>query len=107
MFDVKSLFTYAPLDHTIVIILKRVYEKHDVSTDTGRKQMKELPKNIPFKFDSNTYQQRDNVAMGSPLGPVLAGIAMVVPEKCVAPKLKDLLCFWKRYVYGTLTLRKK
>ena len=33
--------------------------------------MKELillyTRNIPFKFDGNTYQQKDNLVMGSPL----------------------------------------
>ena len=31
-------------------------------------------KNVLFTFNNETYQQRDGVAMGSLLGPVLAGI---------------------------------
>ena len=37
-FDVKCLFT----NKTIDIILKRIYDKHEITTHTGRKEMKEL-----------------------------------------------------------------
>ena len=32
-FDVKSLFANVPLDQTIQLVLKRIYEKHEVSTN--------------------------------------------------------------------------
>ena len=38
-------------------------------------------KNIHFTFDNEIYKQTDGVAMGSPLGSVLAGIIMVELEK--------------------------
>ena len=41
-FDAKSLFTCMPLDYTIDVILKRIYEKHEILTNIGRKQLKEL-----------------------------------------------------------------
>ena len=44
-FDVKSLFT-------IDIILKRIYDKHEITTNIGRKEIKDLitlcTKNVPF-----------------------------------------------------------
>ena len=36
--------------------------------------------------------------MGSPLGPILAGIFMVELEITIVPALHNLLCKWKRYV---------
>ena len=30
--------------------------------------------NVPFQFDNEVYVQQDGVAMGSPLGPLLADI---------------------------------
>ena len=33
--------------------------------------------NVRFTFNNEIYQQSDGIAMGSPLGPVLAGIIMV------------------------------
>ena len=34
-------------------------------------------KNVHFTFNNKIYQQCDFVAMGSPLGPVVAGLFMV------------------------------
>ena len=96
-FDVKSLFTNVPLDRTIDIILKRIYDKHEITTNIGRKEMKDLitlcTKNVLFTFNNEIYQQRDCVAMGSPLGQVLAGIIVVELENCIVPKLNSHLHF--------------
>ena len=45
--------------------------------------------------------------MGSPLGPVLAGIFMVELETTIVPTLTEYLLFWKRYVDDTLCFVKK
>ena len=44
--------------------------------------------------------------MGSPLGPVLAGIFMVQLERSLVPTLKDQLSFSKWYVDNTITFFK-
>ena len=41
-FDVKSLFTSVPLEHTIDIIIKRIYEKHEITTVFTKPEMKKL-----------------------------------------------------------------
>ena len=109
--NVKSLFTNVPLDRTIDIILNRIYNKHEIKTNIGRKEMKDLTtiytKNVPFTFYNDIYQQRDGVEMGSLLGPVLAGIIMVELENSIVPKLNSHLRFWKRYVDDTLTIVKE
>ena len=61
-------------------------------------------KNVLFTFNNEIYQQRDCVAMGSPLGQVLAGIIVVELENCIVPKLNSHLHFWKSYVDDTLTI---
>ena len=70
-FDVKSLFTNVPLNRTIDIILKRIYEKNEIVTSITKNEMKEMlilcTKNVHFTFESRTYVQTDGVAMGSPL----------------------------------------
>ena len=53
------------------------------------------------------YQHRDSVAMGYPLGSILAGIIMVELENSIVPKLNSHLRFWKRYVDDTLTIVKE
>ena len=41
-FDVKSLFNNTPLDPTFQLVLKRIDEKHEVSTNITKQEMKEL-----------------------------------------------------------------
>ena len=41
-FYVKSLFTNLPLDQIIQLILKRIYEKHEISTNITKQEMKEM-----------------------------------------------------------------
>ena len=45
--------------------------------------------------------QTDGVAIGSPLGPILAGIFMVKLETTIVPTLDKILLKWKRYVDDT------
>ena len=47
-------------------------------------------KNVHFTFDNQVYQQNDGVAMGSPLGPVLAGIFMIELETLIIPTLGNM-----------------
>ena len=52
-------------------------------------------------FNDEIYIQNDGVAMGSPLGPLLANTFMTSLEEEVIPKLAPYLCNWKRYVDDT------
>ena len=77
-YDVKSLFTNVPLQKTIDIILKRIYENKEINTSISKKDMKDMlilcTKSVHFSMNGDIYLQIDGVAMGPPLGPVLAGI---------------------------------
>ena len=110
-FDVTSLFTNVPLEFTIDVILRKVYDEKLVDVKIPRKEMKELlllcTKSVHFTFNGDIYQQLDGVAMGSPLGPVIAGIFMVELENTLIPTLVDKLLFWRRYVDDTLCFVKK
>ena len=59
-------------------------------------------KNAHFTLNSKTYVQVDGVAMGSPLGPVLANIFMVELEQNIIPTLSKDISLWKRYVDDTI-----
>ena len=76
--DVKSLFPNVSLDRTIQLVLRIVYEKHEVSTNINKQEMKEIlilcTKDVHFTFNEEVYKQTDGVAMKSSLGPVLADI---------------------------------
>ena len=58
--------------------------------------------NVYFTFECRTYVQTDGVAMGSPLGPVLADIFMIELENWLLPNLVKYIIFWKQYVDDTI-----
>ena len=105
-FDVKSLFTNVPRDRLTDIVLRRIYDKHELQTSITRSEMKELlilcTKNVHFTFDNVIKVQKDGVAMGSPLGPVLSDIFMIELETSLLPELTYYIRFWKRYVDDTI-----
>ena len=80
-FDVKPLFTNVPLEYTIGLVLERIYNKGELVTNITRSEMKErlllCTKNVHFNYNHDIYIQRDGVAMGPPLDPVLAVIFIV------------------------------
>ena len=106
-FDVVSLFTSVPLDYTINLILDKIYREKLVKTKISRDEMKNLletcTKEMHFSFNGEIYRQVDGVAMGSPLGPVIANIFMVELEKTLVPQLEGTVGLWYRYVDDTFT----
>ena len=101
-FDVVSLFTSVPLDYTINVILDKVYKDKRINTKFSRDEMHALldlcTKKMHFSFNGKIYKQTNGVAMGSPLGPVIANIFMVHLEEMLIPGLSDRLSSWYRYV---------
>lgn len=110
-FDVVSLFTSVPLEFTIELILNKIYNEKLIATKLKRADMKTLlelcTKDMHFAFDEKIYRQVDGVAMGSPLGPVIANIFMVELEKRLIPTMGDKISLWFRYVDDTFTFIKK
>ena len=100
------MFTNVPIDATIHIINRRIYEFNESVTRITKNEMRELillcTKNVHFTFNGETFTQTDEVAMGSPLAPILAGIFMVELERNLIPILKDHLSYWRRYVDDTI-----
>ena len=110
-FDVSNLFTNVPLEFTIDLVLKKVYNKKMVKTKLKRNELRELlmmcTKELHFVFNGKTYKQKDRVCLGSPLVPLLANVFMVHLEETIAPKLQTSMPTWIRYVDDTFTLVKK
>ena len=84
----------------IFILIKKI------NTNIPKTEVKELlqlcTKNVYFTFNGEIYIQIDGVAMGSPLGPVLANIFMVELEKIIIPKLEKEVKLWRRFVDDTI-----
>ena len=100
-YDVTSLFTNIPLNETIDLAIDLIFQDNP-GIKISRGDLKELFRfatcQSHFLFDGNFYDQIDGVAMGSPLGPVLANLFMAIKEKewlnnCDSPPL-----FYRRYV---------
>ena len=111
LLDVVSLFINVPIDATIDIIIRRIYEFKEIDTRITKNEMRELillcTKNVHFTFTGETFTQVDCVAMRSPLAPILANIFMVKLERNSIPVLKDHLSCWKRYVDDPICFIKK
>jgi len=78
-YDVVSLFTNVPLAETIDICCQSLYHSVDIAKPSlheneFRALMLRVTSDVQFSFGDIMYQQCDGVAMGSPLGPVLANI---------------------------------
>ena len=77
-FDIKSLFTNVPLDEVLSICLDQLYNSELLPPPFCRAVCKDMlciaTKNVQFSFNNFMYRQIDGVAMGSPLGPILANI---------------------------------
>ena len=69
-FDVKSLFTNVPLDKTIKLILRKIYQERMLDTSILWRE---------------TIIRVEGVAMRSPLGPVLAKIFVTELEIVMTP----------------------
>ena len=101
-----------PLDFTIDVILKRIYDQNKVNTNITKQQMRDLlllcTKNVHFSYNGDIYTQAECVTMGSPLGAVyFAGIFMVESERTIAPTLREHMSPWKRYVDDTISYIKE
>ena len=58
-FEVKLLFTNAPLEKTTEITLDRIYERKEINTLISKKEMKQLltlcTKSVHFTYDNTVY----------------------------------------------------
>ena len=100
-YDVVSLFTNVPLDHTIEIWRQTLYHRDDICPpplheDEFVELLPKVTSGVEFSFNNTMYRQCDGVAMGSPLGPVLANIFVGHCESLVPAE--EWPCLYNRFV---------
>ena len=100
-FDVKSLFTNVPLTEVLNICLNELYNSDITPPDIPQPVLEELllkaTSGVEFTFNYNIFRQIDGVAMGSPLGPILANIFVGYHEsRLLANNTTPLM--YRRYV---------
>ena len=109
-YDVTSLFTNVPVQETINILVEKAFtdnwsnSTHDLNLqkDQLTQLLRMASTDQLFQFDGQLYEQREGVAMGSPLGLLLANVFM-----CHLEELSDndlIPSFYKRYVDDTLAI---
>ena len=111
LYDVTALFTNVLLEETIQILAKKALDgnwfnnTHNLNICEGDliKLLTVATKDQPFQFNGDLYEQIDRVAMGSPLGPLMANAFMCSIEEKLAHENK-LPNFYKRYVDDTFAL---
>ena len=89
--DVKSLFTNVPSEEMIEICVDTLYHSDiqppDIEETLLKKLLLKVMRDVEFSFKNRMYRQIDGVAMGSPLGPVLANIFLGYCESRIPEEL--------------------
>ena len=107
---ISRLLARRLLDETIENIAERAFEndwfnkEHNLNiTKTDLIELLRVAtKNQLFQFEGDLFEQTDGVAMGSPLGPLMANTFMCNIEKQLEARNK-MPAFYKRYVDDTLS----
>ena len=103
-YDFESLFTNVPLmesiNMTVDLLVNHFGDAMVYTPETLRKLLIMCSKDCVFQFDNEVFVQCDGVAMGSPLGPLLANIFMSHIDKCILST--NVPRFYRRYVDDTI-----
>jgi hypothetical protein len=105
-FDVKNLFSYVPVEEVLQVIKNKLYMDHTFSersplkVDDVMELLEVSMKTIYLQFEDKFYQQKDGMAMGSSLSPIVSNIFMEHFEK-LALETADLKL---RYVDDTFVV---
>ena len=83
-YDVTALFTNVPVQETINILVDKAFSNNwfnltydlNIEKDQLAQLLRMASTDQLFQFDGQLYEQCKGVAMGSPLGPLLANVFM-------------------------------
>ena len=108
-YDVSSLFTNVPLEDTIQILADKAFTNNwfnsthnlNISRSDLVDLLRAATKDQLFQFNGALYEQIDGVAMGSPLGPLMANTFMCYIEENLQAQ-HQVPSLYRRYVDDTL-----
>ena len=110
-YEVTSLFTNVPVQETINILVDKAFTDNwfnstydlNLHKDQLTQLLRMASTDQLFQFHGQLYEQGEGVAMGSPLGPLLANVFMCYLEERLSDN--DLIPpFYRRYVDDTLAI---
>ena len=98
-YDVSALFTNVPLEETIQILANKAFTRNwfnethnlNITQDDLVELLRVATKHQLFQFNGSLYEQIDGVAMGSPLGPLMANTFMCSIEEKLESEISYLL----------------
>jgi len=111
-YDVSALFTNVPLKETIDILVEKAFNNNwfnvthnlDLQKHELAKLLEISTTNQLFQFNGQLYEQVDGVAMGSPLGPLMANAFMCHLEEKLTRDAVEFPDLYRRYVDDTIVV---
>ncbi|VDP82445.1 unnamed protein product [Schistosoma mattheei] len=108
-FDVNSLFTNVPLTKTVDFLcdyISKNFPLFPIPLPFLKELLLLCTANVQFTFDGEYFRQVDGVAMGSPLGPLLADIFMSYVENMTSELISEATLY-RRYMDDILIICNK
>jgi hypothetical protein len=109
-FDVVSLFTNVPVDEALQVISKELRnndtlaEPSVLQAEAIMKLLEACLKTTYFQVDDKFFQQKDGMAMGSFLSPIVCNIYMEHFEKLALDSAQHKPSLWLRYIDDTFVV---
>ena len=110
-YDVVSLFTNVPLEETVQYLVQKalsndwLFRTHNLSLSAVdlAKLLYAATRDQLFTHNGQLYEQFEGVAMGSPLGPLLANAFMCMLEERLE-RSNSIPIYYRRYIDDTIAI---
>jgi predicted GIY-YIG superfamily endonuclease len=109
-FDVVSLFTNVPVDEALQVIRSRLEddntlaERSVLEVEAVMELLEVCLRTTYFQVDDGFYQQKEGMAMGNSLSPIVSNIYMEHFEQLALNSAQDKPSLWLRYVDDTFVI---